>query len=118
MNCASNPKSQGIEGARRIMEVVFFKSKDPDWLLSKIEDKDGALIGSHQVAERPRVRKRDFPWLVYLTFEYEGRPLPTSEEFDQFDSVSKTLEELEKTGEIAHIGIMTFKGKRDFISYC
>jgi hypothetical protein len=75
-------------------------------------------MGTQQMAERPPVPKRDYPWLAYMTFAFEGRPIPTQEEFDRFDEISVRLEDIERTGVLAHVAIMTIDGKRDYISYC
>lgn len=66
----------------------------------------------------PIAKPPDFPWLVYVTFRYKGRPLPTQAEFDAFETVERAIEELERGAVLAWVGTMTHGGVRDYICYC
>lgn len=81
-------------------------------------DKQGKLCGTMVAAKYPAVRRKDFPWLAYVAFLYEGRPLPTSEEMQRFDVFEDVILRLESTEGVFHFGTMTTNGKRDYMFQC
>jgi hypothetical protein len=97
---------------------MLFRKKKPLWMLAKIVDEKGNLMGTHQCWARPPVPTKEFPWLFYVTFTFEGgMVLPSEDEFGDFELISQEMEELEQEGQLCHVGIVTIEGKRDFICY-
>jgi hypothetical protein len=86
------------------------------WLLNKIADKDGKTVGTMllDVESIPDFTKS---WRLYLTFKYEGRPLPTSEEFDAFDLADQQIQELCEKFSARNVAIWMSNGVRDWIVY-
>jgi hypothetical protein len=85
------------------------------WVLSRII-KDGALVGTLLVDDEANPDAR-MPWLVYMTFPYKNRPLPSSTEFDEFDRVDKVIQELCKKHHAKNVAVYMRDGIRDWIVY-
>lgn len=56
--------------------------------------------------------------MAYVTFQYLGRPVPTSEEMDRFNLFQDTIEAIEASGIVFQFGTITMNGKRDYMFYC
>lgn len=90
--------------------------RNDSWQLGLIKDKSERPVGTVlvDVTNPPDLK---MPWLCYLTFHYQHRPLPTSAEFDRFDDIDKTIQNLCKDHKARNVGIWMQNGKRDWIVY-
>ncbi|MCB8933773.1 MAG: DUF695 domain-containing protein [Chthonomonadaceae bacterium] len=87
------------------------------WLLARISDRSGGLIGTFVLALEPPVEHRAAPWLLYVDLPYAGRPLPTGEEFDAFDEFDLALQALLPQAGAHLVAIWTAEGRRSWICY-
>ena len=98
------------------MVINQMPSERNQWLLNKIVDKDGKTIGT-MLVDTEIVPDPSKPWRFYLTFPYEGRPLPHKEEFDAFDLADRQIQELCKKFNAHNVAIWMANGVRDWIIY-
>ena len=85
--------------------------------LSRISDATtGEMIGS-RVLITNHERIPEYGDLVYFTLSYVPTPLPSPEDFDRFDMVQDRLDALIYELEFCCVGMMTVRGKRDWILY-
>ena len=87
-----------------------------NWLMSSIKNKAGQLVGTFLLDMAGRGDSR-LPWLVYLTFAYKNRPLPSSPELDRFEEVDRIIQALCAKHSARNVAIWTRAGVRDWIVY-
>lgn len=55
--------------------------------------------------------------LVYCTFRYSNRPLPSPEEMARFERISQRIDGLERREDFVQVGVIMIDGKRDYMMY-
>ena len=57
------------------------------------------------------------PWRLYVTFPYDNRPLPSAQEFDEFEEADWKIREICEKLNARNVAIWTKNGVRDWILY-
>lgn len=75
----------------------------------------GVMIGSRVlITNHPHIQ--EYPDLVYFTLKCT-EPLPTSADFEKFDTVQNRIDELAYEWEFCCLGMITCYGHRDWVGY-
>jgi hypothetical protein len=111
-----------------IVPVLRLASEDMKWFrrsktrkrrteVAKILDTTtGEMIGSRiLITNHPKIP--EYADLVYFTISYVPTPLPSKEDFNRFDAAQDCLDNLIYELEFCCVGIVTMRGKRDYILY-
>lgn len=93
------------------------RQRKPLAQLSEFMDNHGELIGTQIPWLHLQADRRRYPDLIYCTFSYTSRPLPSVAEMDRLVETDRLLECLAQELDFFLVGSMMVNGVRDNIIY-